>query len=95
MVQEDACPPASGIPIGGIGRIEFVGAAHPGQAWMHFNGIVDRERVVAGNTEDMLNAQIRQSVQGVLHNAGGHGGPERRPSVWSALLQLEDRSATG
>lgn len=37
---------------------------------MHLNGVVDRERVVAGDPEDMLDAQVCESVQGVLRNAG-------------------------
>ena len=39
---------------------------------MHFHRIIDWKSIVAGNTEDMANAKVSESIEGVGHDGGSH-----------------------
>ncbi len=73
---EDGGTADTGVAIGGVGGIQFVGAGHPGEAGHQFRGIVDREGVVARHSEDPIEAELRQTAEGVLGNAWSSHGPE-------------------
>ncbi len=63
---QDRRAPDTGVAVGGVGRIEFVGATHPVQSGDSFDGVVDREGVITGNAEDLVDAESGQSLQGVF-----------------------------
>ena len=47
----------AGVAVGGVGGIEFVGAGHPLQTADDLDGVVHREGIVAGNPEDLVDAE--------------------------------------
>jgi len=69
---DNASPSSASVTISRIGRIQFIGRRNPLQPWMHLHRIVDGKGIVAGNTEDMANAEIGESIKGVGHDRWRH-----------------------
>lgn len=59
-----------GVPVGRVRGSQFVGGADPGHAGVGEDAVQEREVVVAGDAEDVGDAEVGEPVQQVV----GHGG---------------------
>ena len=63
---------ATGIAIGGIGRIQLVGRWHPLQSRMHLHRVIEGKGVITRHPEHMADSEVRQPIQYVGHNRRRH-----------------------
>ena len=61
--------PDSRITISGVGGIQLIGRTHPIQAGNLLYRIIDREGVVTGDAEDLVDTQLGKTGQCVLRDA--------------------------
>ena len=67
---QDRRTAGSGVAVGRVGGVQFVGARHPVQAVDLLDGVVDGKRVVPGYSKDLVDAEGGEASQGVLRNCG-------------------------
>ncbi len=84
---QDRRSPDTGVTVRRVGRVELVGITDPGDTPTRLDGLVERERVVAGNAEDVLDAQGGQALDRVLRH-GHRPSPLRRRRIDCGGLPL-------